>query len=73
MVSTITSQQEGPGFNSRSGFFGAKFNPMSLPGFSPGPKTYKLGIRLTGHSKFPVGVNVSGDGCLSLYVGPVMN
>ena len=30
-------------------------------------------IRLTGHSKLPVGVNVSVDGCLSLYVSPAMN
>ena len=28
--------------------------------------------RLIGHSNLPVGVNVSVDGCLSLYVSPVM-
>ena len=36
-------------------------------------KTCRVGDGLTGHSKFPVGVNVSVDGCLSLYVNPPMN
>ena len=30
-------------------------------------------IRLIVHSKLTVGVNVSVDGCLSLYVSPAMN
>ena len=49
-------------------------------GFTPGPpvsshspKTCKTGVRLTGDSKLPVGVNVSVNGCSSLYVSPVMN
>ncbi len=30
-------------------------------------------VRLFGESKLPVGVNVSVNGCLSLYVSPLMN
>ena len=30
-------------------------------------------VRLIGDSKLPVGVNVSVSGCLSLYVGPVID
>ncbi len=30
-------------------------------------------VRLIGDSKLPVGVNVSVGGCLSLYVGPVID
>ena len=49
--------------------------------FSPGslaspyiPETCKLRVRwLIGHSELPIGVNGSVDGCLSLYVSPVMN
>ena len=51
-----------------------------LCGFSPGnlasshsPKTCKLGVRLIGHSQLAVGVKVSVDACLSLYVSPAMN
>ena len=36
-------------------------------------KHAKLWVRLIGHSKLPVGMNVSVDSCLSLYVSPVMN
>uniref|UniRef100_A0A3Q3WUW2 PDZ domain-containing protein n=1 Tax=Mola mola TaxID=94237 RepID=A0A3Q3WUW2_MOLML len=37
-------------------------------------KHANLGVsRLIGHSKLPVGMNVSVDGCLSLYVSPAMN
>ena len=36
-------------------------------------KNVYWGVRLIGHSKFSVGVNVSVDGCLSLYVSPGMN
>ena len=53
---------------------------LCLRWFSPGslasshrPKTCKLGFILIGHSKLPVGVNVSVDGCLSQYVSPAMN
>ena len=54
---------------------------MCLSGFSPGTpvsshilKTCKVGVsRLIVHSKLPVGVNVSMDGCLCLYVIPAMN
>ena len=53
---------------------------LCLSGFSPGPlasshspKRSKLGGRLIGHTKLPVGVNVSVDACLSLRVSPVMN
>ena len=38
------------------------------------PKTCKPGVsRLIGHSELLVGVNVSVDGCFSLYVSPSMN
>ena len=40
-------------------------------GFLPQSKNMQTGVRLTGHSKLPVGVSV--DGCLSLYVSPPMN
>ena len=30
------------------------------------PRTYKLGVKLIGHSELPVGVNVSADDNLSL-------
>ena len=36
------------------------------------PKICKSGVRLIGRSKLPVGVNVSVDCCLSLYVSPSM-
>ena len=42
----------------------------STPASSNSPET---GGRLISHSKLPIGVNVSVDVCLSLYVGPVMN
>ena len=32
-----------------------------------------LGVKLIGDSKLVVGLNVSLDGCLFLYVGPAMN
>ena len=39
---------------------------------SHSPKPCRLGVRrLIGHSKLPVGVKVSGDGCLCLCVSPV--
>ena len=37
------------------------------------PKTCKLGVRLVGDSKLPMGVNVCVDGCLSICVSPAMN
>ena len=50
---------------------------LCMPVFSSvsshSPKIYKLGVRLTGHSKLPVGLNGSVNGCSSLYVSPVMN
>ena len=54
---------------------------LGLPGFSPGapvsshhPKTTcRMGVRLIDDSQLPVGVKVSVDGCLSLYVSPAMN
>ena len=53
---------------------------LCLSGFSPGTpassngiKTCKVGVRLIDYSKLPVGVNVTVDGCLSLYMQPVMN
>ena len=41
-------------------------------GFLPHPENMQSGGRLIGHSKLPIGVNVSVGGCLSLYVSPVM-
>ena len=43
-------------------------------GFLPHSKKHvKLELRLTGHSEWPVVVNVSVDSCFSLYVSPAMN
>ena len=51
-----------------------------LQGFSRGtlasshsPKICKFGVMLIGHYKLPVGVNVSVDGWLSLYISVMMN
>ncbi len=37
------------------------------------PQSQDMQVRLIGDSKLPVGVNVSVNGCLSLYVSPVRN
>ena len=42
-------------------------------GFLPHPKNMLSGDRLIGDSKLPVGVNVSVDGCLSVYVSLATN
>ena len=68
VVSTVASQQEGPGFDSGSRSFCVEFVCSSHS-----PKTCKLGVRLIDHSKLPVGVNVSLDVCLSLCVSPAIN
>lgn len=53
---------------------------LCLRGFSTGTvtsshssKTCKLGLRYIGPSKSTLAVNVSVDGCLSVYVSPAMN
>ena len=53
---------------------------LCLHGFSPdtsasshSAKTCTLGFRLIGHSKLPIGGNVSLDSCLSPCVGPGMD
>ncbi len=49
---------------------------LCLRGFSQGTPTSSHSPKtcwLTGDSKLPVGVNVSVNDCLSLYVSPVMN
>lgn len=53
LVSTVTSQQEGPGFRSSLGFL---WSLHVLPGFSPGTKDMH-GLWLTGDSKMTVGKN----------------
>lgn len=53
LVSTVTSQQEGPGFRSSLGFL---WSLHVLPGFSPGTKDMH-GFWLTGDSKMTVGKN----------------
>ena len=46
---------------------------LCLRGFSSGtPASSYVNWGLIGHSKLPIGVNVSLDGCLSFYVSPVM-
>ncbi len=75
MVSTVASQQEGPGFDTWLGW------DLSVCGLhvcvgSPPPGTLAFyhslkTRRLTGDSKLPVDVIVSG--CLSLYVCPGIN
>lgn len=37
------------------------------------PQSKDVQVRLTAHSKLPVGVKVSVNGCLSLRVGPVID
>ena len=73
----ILKGPEGPGFDYwvRAFFCGICMNSRCLCEFSSShsPKTCKLGVRLIGHSKLSVGVNVSVDGCLSLYDSPAMN
>lgn len=46
---------------------------LCLRGFSPASSHSPKICRLTGDSNFPVGVNMSTTGCLSLSVGPVMD
>ena len=64
-VSTVASQQDGHEFATqlRQGLSVQSLHvlPRDMP------------VRLIGHSKFPVGVNVKVNGCLSLYVSPVTN
>ena len=38
-----------------------------------GTPALQTGVRLIGHSKLSIGVNVNVDGCLSLYVSPAFN
>ncbi len=68
--STVASQQ---GYESTTGALlrGVCMFSLCLRGFSPGflPQSKDMQVRLTGDSKLPVGVNVSGS--LSLYVGNV--
>ena len=80
VVSTVASQQDGPGLDSGSGSFCVGFvcSPCRVfpawvlsrySSFLPQSKNL-LGVsRLIGHSNLPVGV----EGYLSLYVSPVMN
>ncbi len=70
MVSTVASQQE-----VQSIFLYASLHVLSMSAWvSSGcfPHSSKT-CRRTGESKFPVGVTVSMNGCLSLYVSPVVN
>lgn len=65
MVSTVASQQEGPGFESIEwSLFLLSLNVLCLCGFSV--DTCDIHVRVTGHSKFPIGVNVGGK--CELYV-----
>ena len=41
--------------------------------FLPQSENMQTGGSVNGHSKLPIGVNNSMDGCLNLYVSPVMN
>lgn len=69
MVSTVTSQQAGPGF--KSTIFGVWIFLPCLCGFSTGPlasshslEDVVIGVRLIGDPKFPIFVNVCANGCL---------
>ena len=78
MVQWLASLQEGPGFDSRSGGLYVSLHVLSVSawvfsGFPPTVQKKPTGGRLIGHTKLPVGVNVSVEGCLSLYVSPAMN
>ena len=76
MGSTVASQREGRGFDSRAGPFCVEFacSPRVSVGslrvlrFLPQSKDMQDGDRFIGDSKCPVGVNVSVNGCLSLHV-----
>ena len=77
VVSTVTSKQESS-ILVRAFQCGVCMFSLCLGGFSLGTpptvqKHAKLGFRLIGHSKLPLGVHLSVDGCLSLYVNPAMN
>ena len=63
-VSTVASKQDGTGFATqlRQGLSVQSLHVL-----------HNMYVRLIGHSKFPVGVNVKVNGCLSLYVSPLMN
>ena len=60
VVSAVVPQQEEPGFES-----------WLVVWFSP-PKIQRY-TRFIGYSKLSICVNVSMNGCLSLYVSPVVN
>lgn len=72
-ANTFTSQQEGSGLEpaSRSGPFCVcveyACSCRACVGFLPQSKDTQ--VRLIGNSKLPVGVNLSVNGCLILYVG----
>ena len=72
VVSTVTSQPQGVSVWSLCVHPEPAWVPSRYSVSSQSSKTCKLGFRLIGHFKLPVGVNVSVDGCLSLYVTPAM-
>ena len=74
----VAAQQEATEFDSETGRFCVKFacSPCVwwvLSGFLPQSKNMQSECRLIGDSKLPVGMNVSVDSYLSLYVSPAMN
>lgn len=71
MVSTVTSQQAGPGF--KSTVFGVWIFSPCLRGFSTvtlasshSPEDAVIGVKLYGDPKFPICVNVCVNGCLPM-------
>ncbi len=74
MVSTVSSQQEGSGFEPHLSVW--SLHVVSVSTWVPSGillQSKAMQVGLIGNSKLPVGVNVSMDCCLSLRVSPVMN
>ncbi len=77
-ASTAAKQREGSGFEPTGRLgpscveFACSPRWWVFSGYSSFlPQSKDMQVRLTGDSKFPVGVNMSVSGCLSLYVGPM--
>ncbi len=77
MVSTVALQQEGPGFDTWLSMWNLYVLPVTVwvpsGNASVLPQSKDMQATLTGDSKLPVGVNVSMNGCFSLYVSHVVN
>jgi len=79
VVSTVASTQGGSGFERASRLGPFCVDVLSSPAWVSSacsgflPQRINVQVRLTGDSKSPVGVNVSRTGCLSRYVGALID